>query len=179
VDSVTAVIDALGIPDVALEPAHLAGHRAGRAARVLVDGIDAGAVGEVAPEVLAALGLEAPVVAAELVLDTLLDAARRDRTFRAPSRYPASNIDLAFVVDETVAAADIVRTMRSALGDVLEDVRPFDVFRSEALGAGKRSLAFALRFRAPDRTLTDAEVGTLRQQAIDAVADAHGAELRG
>ena len=55
----------------------------------------------------------------------------------------------------------------------------FDVFRSDALGAGRRSLAFALRFRAPDRTLTDAEVAALRQRAIDAVVAAHGAELRG
>ena len=61
---------------------------------------------------LDALGLDAPVVAAELVLDTLLDAARRDRTFRAPSRFPASTIDLAFVVDDSVAAADVVRTLR-------------------------------------------------------------------
>ena len=179
VDAVTAVIDALGIDDMTLEPADLAGHRAGRAARVVVDGHQAGTVGEVAPEVLAALGLDAPVVTAELVLDTLLDAARRDRTFRAPSRYPASTVDLAFVFDERVAAADVVRTVRAAVGDVLEDVRAFDVFRSDALGAGKRSLAFALRFRAPDRTLTDADVGAFRQRAIDAVTTAHGGELRG
>ena len=162
-----------------LEPANLPGHRAGRAARVVVGGHEAGTVGEVAPEVLAALGLEAPVVAAELVLDTLLDAARRDRTFRAPSRYPASTVDLAFVFDERVSAADVVRTLRAAVGDVLEDVRAFDVFRSDALGDGQRSLAFALRFRAPDRTLTDADVGTFRQRAIDAVTTAHGGELRG
>ncbi len=179
VDAVTAVVDALGIHDVTLEPANLAGHRAGHAARVLVDGHEAGTVGEVAPEVLAALGLEAPVVTAELVLDTLLDAARRDRTFRAPSRYPASTVDLAFVFDERVAAADVARTVRAAVGDLLEDVRAFDVFRSDALGVGKRSLAFALRFRAPDRTLTDADVGALRQRAIDAVTAAHAGELRG
>jgi phenylalanyl-tRNA synthetase beta chain len=178
-DAVHVVLDALAIDDVVLEPASLAGYRAGRAARVLVGGHDAGAVGEVAPAVLDALGLDAPVVAAELVLDTLLDAARRDRTFRAPSRFPASSIDLAFVVADTVAADDVVRTLRTSTGDLLEDVRPFDVFQSDALGAGRRSVAFALRFRAPDRTLTDADVGALRQQAIDAVVSAHGAELRG
>jgi phenylalanyl-tRNA synthetase beta chain len=58
-------------------------------------------------------------------------------------------------------------------------VRAFDEFRSDALGPGRRSLAFALRFRAPDRTLTDAEIAGLRQSAIDAVVGAHGAELRG
>jgi phenylalanyl-tRNA synthetase beta chain len=173
------VVDALGIHDVALHPDNVTGYRAGRAARVVVDGNDAGTVGEVAPEVLAAVGLEAPVVAAELVLDTLLDAARRDRTFTAPSRFPASSIDLAFVLADTVPTAEVLGTLRAAVGDELEDVRLFDVFTSESFGAGRRSLAFALRFRLGDRTLTDAEVSDLRQRAIDAVVRAHDAELRG
>ncbi len=179
VDVVRVVLDALGIHDVGLRPDTVTGYRAGRAARVVVDGNDAGTVGEVAPEVLAALGLEAPVVAAELVLDTLLDAARRDRTFSAPSRFPASSVDLAFVLADTVATADVLMTLRTALGDELEDVRLFDVFTSDSFGAGRRSLAFALRFRVGDRTLTDADVAGLRQRAIDAVVTAHDAELRG
>jgi phenylalanyl-tRNA synthetase beta chain len=179
VDAVQAVLDALGIPDAVLESDGLTGYRAGRAARVVVDGRDAGTVGEVAPEVLAALGLDAPVVAAELVLDTLLDAARRDRTFRAPSRFPVSTVDLAFVLADTVPTAAVLATLRDAVGDALEDVHLFDVFTSDAIGAGRRSLAFALRFRVPDRTLTDADVAGLRQQAIDAVIATHHAELRG
>jgi phenylalanyl-tRNA synthetase beta chain len=179
VDVVRVVVDALGIHDVELQPDSLTGYRAGRAARVVVDGNEAGVVGEVAPEVRAALGLDAPVVAAELVLDTLLDAARRDRTFSAPSRFPASSVDLAFVLADTVTTADVLATLRSAVGDELEDVRLFDVFTSDAFGPGRRSLAFALRFRLDDRTLTDAEVASLRQRAIDAVVATHDAELRG
>lgn len=179
VDAVRVVLDALGIHDVTLRPGPIAGYRAGRAASVMVDGNTAGTVGEVAPEVLAALGLEAPVVAAELVLDSLLDAARRDRTFRAPSRFPASSVDLAFVLADTVATADVLATLRVAGGEELEYVRLFDVFTSESFGAGRRSLTFALRFRLGDRTLTDTEVAGLRQRAIDAVVAHHGAELRG
>ena len=70
-------------------------------------------------------------------------------------------------------------TLRSAGGGLLEEVRLFDVFRSEALGPSRKSLAYALRFRAPDRTLTDDEVAKLRQRCIDAVRKVHGAELRG
>jgi phenylalanyl-tRNA synthetase beta chain len=88
-------------------------------------------------------------------------------------------VDLAFVVDAAVPAAAIEATIRAATGDVLERVRCFDEFTSDALGAGRRSLAFALRFRAADRTLTDADVAALRSRAIDAVVAAHGAELRG
>ena len=96
----------------------------------------------------------------------------------APSRFPASTIDLAFEVPDAVAATAVERTLRDAGRDLLEDVRVFDEFRSDALGSGRRSLAFTLRFRAPDRTLTDAAVADLRQRAIDAVRAAHGAELR-
>ncbi len=179
VDALRAVVDALEIEEFALEPADIAGFRPGRSARVLAGGADVGAVGEVAHAVVDALGLERPVMAFEVVLDALVAAPRRDRQFRPPSRFPASAIDLAFVVADTVPADAIARTLREAAGDLLEDVRPFDVFQSDALGAGRRSIAFALRFRAPDRTLTDSEIADLRQRAIDAVIAAHGAELRG
>jgi phenylalanyl-tRNA synthetase beta chain len=95
------------------------------------------------------------------------------------SRFPEHNIDLAFVVDERVPAAAVEATLRTAGGELLEDLRLFDVFRSAALGGARRSLAFALRFRAGDRTLTDDEVARLRQACIDAVVREHGAELRG
>jgi phenylalanyl-tRNA synthetase beta chain len=179
VDAVRAVLDALGVADVVLDPVTNPGFRAGRAARVLVSGVEAGTVGEIAPSVLDALNLEEPVVGAELVLDVLLDAPRRDRTFRAPSRFPASLLDLAFVADQSVAAAGIEATLHDELGEVLEAVRCFDDFRADTLGAGRRSLAFSLRLRAPDRTLTDAEAGELRARAVAAVERAHGAELRG
>ena len=178
-DAVTVVLDALGIADVTLEPVARTGFRPGRAAELVIDGRAAGTVGEIASGVLDAFGLDAPVVAAELVLDALLDVPRRDRAFRAPSRFPASTIDLAFVVADAVAAADVVRTLRATVGELLEEVRTFDAFRSDAMGDGLRSLAFSLRFRAPDRTLTDADVGVLRQSAIVAVRDAHRGELRG
>jgi phenylalanyl-tRNA synthetase beta chain len=73
----------------------------------------------------------------------------------------------------------VAATLRAAAGDVLEEVRLFDVFRSDALGAGRKSLALALRFRAPDRTLTDDEVGEIRRRCVDAVAREYDAELRG
>jgi phenylalanyl-tRNA synthetase beta chain len=82
------------------------------------------------------------------------------------------------VLDDAVPAAAVVATLRTAAGDLLEDVRIFDVFRSEALGEGRRSVAFALRFRSAERTLTDTEVGEARTACIDAVTEAHAAELR-
>jgi len=178
IDAVRAVFDALEIPDSTLAPVTTTGWRPGRAARVEIAGVDAGMVGEISAEVVDALRLTAPVVAAELRLDALFDAPRRDRVFRAPSRFPGSAIDLAFVVREDLPAAAIAATLRETAGDLLDDLRAFDVFRSDTLGEANKSITFRLRFRAPDRTLTDDEVGVLRQRGIDAVVAAHNAQLR-
>jgi phenylalanyl-tRNA synthetase beta chain len=115
----------------------------------------------------------------ELDLDAVLAAKRRDRAFVAPSRFPPATIDLAFVLAHDVPAADVLATIIDAGEGMVEHARCFDEFRSDALGPGNHSLAFRVRYRAADRTLTDAEVGDLRQQAIRAVEQRHGGELRG
>jgi phenylalanyl-tRNA synthetase beta chain len=179
VDVLEQLFDGLEIADARVEPADYAGFQPGRAAAVVVDGVQVGAAGEVDAAVVAGLELVAPVVALELDLDRLLASRRRDRAFRPLSPYPPSNIDLAFVVSEEVPAGDVAATLRRAGAELLEEVRLFDVFRGGSLEAGRKSLAYALRFRAPDRTLTDDELGTLRRRCIDAVTKAHRATLRG
>ena len=182
------VAEALGLADWSVEPGDAPGFTPGRAARVVVDGQPVGVVGEIDPAVRSRLGLagagvrgapELPVAALEVDLSRVLAASRKERRSVTPSRYPASAIDLAFVLDEAVPAGAARRTLGRTAGDLLEDVRLFDVFRSDALGPTKKSLAFGLRFRAPDRTLTDEEVGGLRQRLIDAMAKEHAAVLRG
>ncbi len=181
--------DAVGILDVLagvleIDGWHLApgdgpGFAPGRAAAVMVGDELCGLVGEVDPEVLSRLGVTGTVAAFEVDLSALLGAPRKERRYVAPSRFPSSSVDLAFVVDEALPAGQAGATLRRAAGEWCEEVRLFDVFRSEALGEGRKSLAFALRFRAPDRTLTDAEVGSVRERCIQAMASAHGATLRG
>jgi phenylalanyl-tRNA synthetase beta chain len=179
VEVVNQLCEGLEIAAPTIRTAAASGFDPAASAAVLVDGIEIGVVGELASDVREAVELPSPVVALELSVDGLLAAPSRDRTFRAPSPYPPSNIDLAFVVGNEVAAGDVAATLSGPGGELLEEVRLFDVFRSDALGLDHKSLAYALRFRAPDRTLTDAEVGALRQHCIDAVIQAHGAELRG
>jgi phenylalanyl-tRNA synthetase beta chain len=95
------------------------------------------------------------------------------------SRYPSSDIDLAFEVDEAVPADDIAACLTSAAGELLAHLALFDVFRGAPVAEGRRSLAFTLRFQADDRTLTDAEVAAARTVCIAAVEDAFPATLRG
>ncbi len=178
VDALRVLLDALEIADLALVPASPPGMHPTRAASITVNGVSVGAVGQMSARVCDSLGVSGTTVAFELDLEALLDAPRRDRTFVTPSPYPPAVIDLAFVVAVEVPAASVEGTLRSASGKVLEDVHCFDEFISDALGAGRRSLAFRLRYRASDRTLKDAEVAVLRQQGIDAVITTHGGELR-
>ncbi|MBV8235658.1 MAG: hypothetical protein JO075_08145 [Acidimicrobiia bacterium] len=136
-------------------------------------------MGEVDPAVLAAHEIAGPVGWFAVDLQRLLAAPRRPAVFHAISRFPASDIDLAFVVDDSTPAGAVEARLREAGGDLLVDVRLFDVFRGAQLGAGKRSLAYRLRFNAVDHTLTDAEVGEVRQRCIDAVESSLPATLRG
>jgi len=177
-DLVQVIADALGCAELELVAGAGPGWHPLRAARITVTGQSVGAVGELAPQIVAAAGLDGPVVAFEADLGALSASNRHALGFRAPSPFPPSAIDLAFVVEESVPAGTIAATLRATGAGLLEDLRVFDEFRADAIGVGRRSLAFSLRYRAPDRTLTDAEVGRLRQQAIDAVIAAHGATLR-
>jgi phenylalanyl-tRNA synthetase beta chain len=174
-----AVRDALALPDAGLVADQPAGLHPSRTARVEAGGRVVGYVGEIDPAVLTAYDLTERVAWLELDLTTLLDLPHGERPYRPISRYPSSDVDLAFVVDDAIPAAAVEATLRSAAGELLVDLRLFDVYRGESLGAGRRSLAYRLRLQAADRTLTDAEVGELRARCIRQVEAAHGATLRG
>ena len=146
---------------------------------MLADGQPVGALGEIDPQVLDAYEIDERVAWLEVDLGALLDAERALAPYRAPSRYPSSDVDLAFTVPDEVSADDVAATIAEAGGELLASGALFDVFRSDQLGEGQRSLAFTLRFEAPDRTLNDAEVAKARQSCIDAVTNTHNASLRG
>ena len=178
VAAVEAIADALRLADLQIRAGEAPGFHPSRVADVLVDGVRAGAVGEIAPEVLAALDLAGPVVGFDLDVAVLVGGRRKPARAPEVSRYPASGIDLAFVVDDSVPVGDVMATLNVAGGDLLEQLHAFDVFRSGQFGPGKVSIAFSLRFRASDRTLTDEEVADVRAACIAAVERAHGALLR-
>jgi phenylalanyl-tRNA synthetase beta chain len=149
-----------------------------------------GAVGEVDPDVATRFGLTKTTGAGttarrvgwlEVDLGLLFDESRVPRRVTAGgavSRFPSSDIDLAFVVADEHPADVVAEALRVAGGDVLESVQLFDVYRGPGIDEGARSLAYHLRFCAADRTLTDEEVGGLRSECIEAVSSAFGAVLR-
>jgi phenylalanyl-tRNA synthetase beta chain len=173
------LVEGLLLDDARLEAATAPGMHPTRTAAVVVEGERIGYLGEVDPDVLAASGISERVAWLQVDLEQLLGAPHGFRTYRAVSRFPSSDIDLAFEVDESTPAGDVAGTLRRAGGDLLDAVTLFDVYRGEQVGEGRRSLAFSVRFQALDRTLTDDEVATARKRLIEAVEAAHPATLRG
>lgn len=174
------IISTLRLADADLSPADGPGLHPGRTAAAVVGGRPVGLVGEVDPDVVAAFDLTGRIGWLELDLGVLLDSARLPEAARPVSVFPSSDFDLAFVVDDAVAAGAVAATLRRAAGDLLEDLALFDVYRDTAhMGEGRRSLAFRLRVGAHDRTLTDPEIADVRRRAIEAVVSEHGAALRG
>ena len=155
----------------------LAGMHPGRSSVVTVDGRPIGVVGEVDPGVLEAYDIPGRVAWLEVDLTVLLDLEPAIPQWEPVSRYPSSDIDLAFVVDDDVTAEDLRAAVAGAAGPLLVDVDLFDVYRGPGIPAGHRSLAFRIRLQAADHTLTDAEVAAVRD-AIIAAAAAKGATLR-
>lgn len=149
----------------------------GRCAALRVGDWVVGHAGELHPKVVEALGLPERTCAMELDLDAIPLADNRPAPKVSP--YPPVSVDVALVADTSVPAADLAETLQDGGGDLLEDVRLFDVYTGEQVGEGRRSLAFTLRFRAPDRTLTSEEANQARDAAVALAAQRHAAELRG
>ncbi len=168
----------LGLPNVVLRSASPPGLHASRSAEVMVAGRVRGVVGEVDPVVLDNYGVAGRVAWLELDLGELLGGPRSNRKYSPVSKYPSSDIDLAFEVPDEVAAAAVESSLRKAGQTLLTDIELFDVYRGEGMPTGTRSLAYRLRLQAHDRTLTDTEVADVRQACIDAVAKRHGVSLR-
>ena len=161
-----------------VENAELPGLHPTRAARTLVDGVPFGIVGEIDPAVLARHDIAERVAYLEVDLGALFDAPRRAAAYRQISRFPSSDIDLAFEVPDDVSASAAEATLAAA-DPLVWSVRLFDVYRGAPVADGRRSLAFAVRLQSLDRTLTDGEVAEVRARLIAAVEAAHGATLRG
>ncbi|CAM5333587.1 phenylalanine--tRNA ligase subunit beta [Streptomyces coeruleorubidus] len=148
---------------------------------ITVDGAErvVGHAGELHPRVVKALGLPARTCAMEIDLDAVESAG--EATVKAPriSTFPVATQDVALVVDAVVPTAEVEEALRAGAGELLESIRLFDVYENaEQLGEGRKSLAYALRFRAADRTLTVDEASAARDAAVALAGERVGAELR-
>ncbi len=177
IETARVVADALGL-ELTVRQASVAPWHPGRCAELLLGETTVGHAGELHPRVCRAFGLPARTSVAELDLDVLL--ARAVAVPPAPqfSAYPVAKEDVALIVDERLPAAELAATLREGAGPLCESVRLFDVYTGPQVGEGKKSLAFALRFRAPDRTLTEKDTAAARGAAVELAVQRNGAQQR-
>ncbi|MBF6174352.1 phenylalanine--tRNA ligase subunit beta [Nocardia blacklockiae] len=170
-----ALADAAGVTIERRAAAYLPFHP-GRCAELVVDGTVVGHAGELHPAVLERSGLPPRTCALELDLDAL--PLRETRPAPLVSAFPAVLQDVSVSVEKTVPAAAVESALRTGAGDLLEDIALFDVYEGAQAGEGRKSLTYALRFRAVDRTLTEDEASAARDAAVAAASRAVGAVQR-
>tara|TARA_B100001175_G_scaffold306960_1_gene305670 strand:- start:330 stop:2681 length:2352 start_codon:yes stop_codon:yes gene_type:complete len=174
----SALADALGFDDYELLTDSPPGFHATRTSRIEVQGVTVGFLGEIDPSVLSLFEVNERVACLEVDIDDLLSIPHGHRSYAPFSRYPSSDIDLAFEVDEGVSSNEVKKCLQEQAGPLLVGIHLFDIFRGEPVAEGRRSLAFKLRLQADDRTLTNVEVAEVHGECIKSVEKKFSAKLR-
>ncbi|MCX6036501.1 MAG: phenylalanine--tRNA ligase subunit beta [Chloroflexi bacterium] len=178
----TTLLDGLRIPEVRFEPAEHPSFHPGKCAKVMSGERQIGVFGELHPQVRGQYDWPAsfrtPVLAADLDLDTLLALIPTLCQTEVVPTLPPVLEDLAIVVDENVPAESVAKLIRQTGGKVVTEVRLFDVYRDEKVGAGKKSLAFSLTYQAVNKTCSDKDVAGMRSRIIRRLEQELGAVLR-
>jgi phenylalanyl-tRNA synthetase beta chain len=171
--------ETLGLDDVTIDQSTPpAGLHPGRSGALVSGGVLVGEIGEIDPGVLDALGIRERVAWLQLDLGLVLAAPHGEHRYHHISRYPSSDLDLAFEVSDSVTASTIAAAIREAAGPLLVDLSLFDVFRGHPVPDSHRSLAYRLRLQAQDRTLTEEDLSGIQRTVVDGAASV-GATLRG
>jgi phenylalanyl-tRNA synthetase beta chain len=180
------LLGGLHVSDIDIEPTQHPSYYPGRVARLRVRGESGGVLGQLHPLVQEAFGLppvdprgeDKPVLVAEIDLEVLSQHIPDAHLVSPVPRFPAIRQDIAVVVDEGVPASQVEATIADAGGRLLADFRLFDVYRGGQIDAGKKSLAYALTFQAPERTLTDKDAAKAQSRIVKKLEKELGANLR-
>lgn len=164
--------------DVTYVPADCPTFHPGKSASILLNGVALGSFGELHPLVQENYDFIHPVLAADLDLEMIIRAVPPAYPVKVLSDFPPILEDIAVILDETVPADRVAEVIRQGGGKLLVDLRLFDVFRGEQIGPGKKSLAYALTYQSPERTLTDQDATQIRQRIVKRLDQELGAKLR-
>lgn len=178
--AIDEVLDRIGVSQRTYEPVDVPYLHPGRAARITIDGQPIGIIGELRPDRTAAFGIEdTRLTLAELDLDAILPLSRTVVAgVRAPRFLPAEQ-DFAVVVASDVPAGEVEQALRAGAGPLASGFTLFDLYQGPQVGEGNKSLAYRIVFTAPDRALTDAELGKVREKIARELKRRVGGELRG
>ena len=180
---VESLLAGLHIEAVTFTPTQHLAYHPGRVAELTINGQVIGRLGQLHPLMVEAYSLQVdddqPVLAADFDLDLLLKQLPDGYVVRSVSRFPAVQQDIAVVIDESIPAGQVEALIIQTGRPLLTDVRLFDVFRGEQIGAGKKSLAYALTYQADDRTLDAGDAAQIRARIVRRLEHELGAKLRG
>ena len=174
------ILSGCGIKDVSFEPVtDNPSYHPGRCARVLVGEKEIGIFGTIHPVVAKTYGAgNTELLAAELNLDMMFEDSSEDKLYQPLPKYPASTRDIAVLCDDSIPVAHMQKAIAQAAGSILEEVSLFDVYKGDQVPEGKKSVAYSMRMRCADRTLTDEECDSAMKKAIAALESEFGAKLR-
>ena len=150
----------------------------GRCAKLTMDGVDLGFLGQIHPLTAQNYGLEGEVYCCEINFTQLLSMGEPEPTYQPLPKYPAVSRDLSLVCDEALTVAQVEQCMTGAAGKLLRNIRFFDIYRGKGIPEGKKSIAFSLELRADDRTLTDADSEGVVTKVLAALQEKLGVTLR-
>lgn len=169
---VESILETAGISDYDVEPVRDdPSYHPGRTAEIIVDGKRLAILGEIHPDVLENYSVGTKVYVAQINFDMLYTIKNTLRLYKQLPKYPALTRDLAFVCDKDLPVLKLEKLMKNAAGKNLEHIELFDVYEGANIGADKKSVAFSLRLRAADRTLTDEEADSAVKKVIKALAE--------
>ena len=178
-DQLLPVLKCLGIEGAEYEAVRDDGRfHPGRCASVTKDGAELGRFGQIHPDVCEAYGIETEVYGGEFDFELFWKADRKGGRDTPLPKFPAMTRDFAMVVEESVTVGKLEKTIRQSAGELLEDVKLFDVYRGAPVPPGHKSVAFTLSYRAADRTLKEAEVNEINSGVLTALREGYNAILR-
>lgn len=175
---VEKLLAACGIEDASFTIGAAPWLHPGRSAEVRIGGRKLGYLGEVHPRAAAAYDISGPVYLAELDFDLLVKVGRLERLYSSVPRFPAVERDMALLVPEDVASAEIIGIIRERAGALLEKVVFFDLYHGKQLPEGMKSLAYSIYYRSSERTLTDEEVNAVQERITQTLEERLSAQLR-
>lgn len=176
--AVEELFDYLGIEDYNISRGADTAFHPGRTAEVWIAGKKAGIIGEVHPDVLENYGIGKRAYIGVIEAEHLIANVRMVRMYRQLPKYPAVDRDIAMVVKDDIAVGDIENIIKAGAGEILEEVKLFDVYKGGQIPQGSKSVAFSLSFRAADRTLTDDEINAVMSGIVEQLKGKANAQLR-
>ena len=150
----------------------------GRCAKVAVNGVDVGYIGQIHPLVAKNYGIDGEVYCAEINFNALIPLRKPEPTYTPLPKYPSVTRDLSVVCSEEITVAQAEEVIEKAAGKLLRNIRLFDIYRGVGIPEGKKSIAFSLELRADDRTLTDVDADSVFNKVLDALKTSLDAVLR-